>query len=262
MAHASKESFHVALAPGGDVSLARSEVKEFLSAAPRRFDERIESEPMDEWEELEEFEEIEVNDSLFARGRAEGDILANRTFGLRRTERSAAYVAEVDDARPKVGGEDATGAAEIQETGACEGLIKVGQELRTRRRDLGWGLADLAAKTKISIETLKLIEAGDERDLPERVFVRGFVRCCARAMELDGDELVEMLADPLPVPKALTKGQNLRRAPASAGRWTASVPAVQQRSFAVYLSLALLVVFVTLFALVSDLLSKGTVHAL
>ena len=29
-----------------------------------------------------------------------------------------------------------------------------------------------------------------------------------------------------------------------------------------YLSLALLVVFVTLFALVSDFLSKGTVHAL
>ena len=152
--------------------------------------------------------------------------------------------------------------ASFEELRADEGLRGVGQHLRSRRRDLGWGLADLAAKTKISMETLKWIEAGREDDLPDRVFVRGFVRCCARAMELDGDDLVEMLADPLPAPKPLTAGQKLRRAPASVGRWTASVPTVKQGSFAVYLSLALLVVFVTLFALVSDFLSKGTMHAL
>ncbi len=263
MAHASKERAQTLQTAGAELPLTHSEVREFLSLNPRRATERIEIEEFEELEELEDFEELEDKDAIFLRTRPGEDILSNRPFGLRRTEQSADYrvdVASLHESR----GDDDDGPASVGAEGAsaCEGLPYIGQQLRAGRRALGWGLADLADRTKISVAQLKLMEEGREQELPGRVFVRGFVRCCARALELDADDLVERLADPAPAPRAATAGEKLRQGHALVGQWTASVPRLRQGSFALYASMALLVLFVTLFALVSDFLSTASVQSL
>ena len=219
---------------------------------------------IEEFEEVTEFEEIEELDdenAVLMGSRPGGDVLEGRPFGLRRTEQSADYT--VDATRLRESGYPTDNFDDVSDVEtAHQGLQYVGEQLRAGRRALGWGLADLASKTKISVAQLKLIEAGREEELPGRVFVRGFVRCCARALELEGDELVDHLADPTPMPRAVTAAEKLSQGHAMVDRWTASMPALKQGSFAVYASVALLVTFVTLFAFASDFLSTAAVQSL
>ena len=54
-------------------------------------------------------------------------------------------------------------------------------------------LDQLAAETKIPRPQLELIEADRYDELPGMVFVKGFLRCCARALELDPDVVIGLL---------------------------------------------------------------------
>ncbi len=263
VAHASKEGVQLLQTPGAELPLTRCGAGDFFASGPRRTGERIEIEEFEEIEEIEEFDELTDEDAIFLRAGPAEDVLADRPFGLRRAEVSADYTVGVSshfDARACEEDVDMGGVDHVAPVD--EGLPYIGAQLRVQRRALGWGLADLASETKISVAQLKLIEEGREEGLPGRVFVRGFVRCCARVLDLDGDRLVEHLADPVPAPGPVRAPKTFRRRQDSVGRWTASVPKVRQTSFAVYASMALLVLFVTLFALASDFLSTASVQSL
>jgi cytoskeletal protein RodZ len=54
-------------------------------------------------------------------------------------------------------------------------------------------LEQLAAATNIPRPQLQLLEADRFEELPGMVFVKGFLRCCARALELDPDTVMGLL---------------------------------------------------------------------
>jgi cytoskeletal protein RodZ len=59
---------------------------------------------------------------------------------------------------------------------------QLGGFLRRLREDRGLGLTELSAATRIPRASLEALEDGRLEDLPGDVFVRGFVRCYARAV--------------------------------------------------------------------------------
>jgi cytoskeleton protein RodZ len=77
--------------------------------------------------------------------------------------------------------------------------------LRGARQDAGLSLQELAARTKIKATTLEAMERGNFDRLPRGVFMRGFLRACARELHLDPEAIVasynlETLASPAPTP--------------------------------------------------------------
>lgn len=66
--------------------------------------------------------------------------------------------------------------------------------LANGRRARGMSLADVAARTKIQVRTLELIEAAQFDSLPADVFLRGFIKGYARAVGLSEDEALDRYA--------------------------------------------------------------------
>lgn len=64
------------------------------------------------------------------------------------------------------------------------------QKQRVRR---GLSLEQLAAATKIPRRSLELLEEDRYEELPGPVFVKGFLRCAARALEVSPDAVMELL---------------------------------------------------------------------
>ena len=64
------------------------------------------------------------------------------------------------------------------------------KEERERRKI---SLAEISQATKLSVSSLKLMEAGNLDDLPPDVFVRGFIRAYARTLGISANEPLEML---------------------------------------------------------------------
>jgi cytoskeletal protein RodZ len=90
----------------------------------------------------------------------------------------------------------------------------LGAFLRAERHAKGLTLADLSAETKVPEATLAHIEADELDDLPGEVFVRGFLRAYARAVDVDPDLVLEQLKRPAPrptLPLLPTPVVNLRR---------------------------------------------------
>lgn len=68
-----------------------------------------------------------------------------------------------------------------------------GAYIRHQRKRKGMSLDQLAAVTKIPRNQLELLEADRYEQLPGMVFAKGFLRCCARALELDPDTVLGLL---------------------------------------------------------------------
>jgi cytoskeletal protein RodZ len=64
------------------------------------------------------------------------------------------------------------------------------KEERERRKI---SLAEISQTTKLSVSSLKLMEAGNLDDLPPDVFVRGFIRSYARTLGIPASEPLELL---------------------------------------------------------------------
>jgi cytoskeleton protein RodZ len=96
--------------------------------------------------------------------------------------------------------------------------------LRGAREDTGLSLQELAARTKIKVSTLEAMERGEFDRLPRGVFMRGFLRACARELSLDPETLVasyslETIASPAPPPvPQLTQPDPLLAEPNALGR--------------------------------------------
>jgi cytoskeletal protein RodZ len=68
-----------------------------------------------------------------------------------------------------------------------------GTFLREEREKRQVSLAVLAQTTKLSVSSLKLMEAGNLDDLPPDVFVRGFIRSYAKSLGISSNEPIGML---------------------------------------------------------------------
>ena len=68
-----------------------------------------------------------------------------------------------------------------------------GTFLREEREKRQVSLAELAQATKLSVSSLKLMEAGNLDDLPPDVFVRGFIRSYAKRLGIPSQEPLSML---------------------------------------------------------------------
>jgi cytoskeleton protein RodZ len=95
--------------------------------------------------------------------------------------------------------------------------------LRGAREDAGLSLQELAARTKIKVSTLEAMERGEFDRLPRGVFMRGFLRACARELELDPEAVVasyslETIARPAPVPPPIAQPDPLLAEPNALGR--------------------------------------------
>lgn len=70
-------------------------------------------------------------------------------------------------------------------------LDQIGQKLKSARDVSGLSLAQIQEKTKIPYNHLASIDAGNFDDLPEPVYVSGFIRRYAECVGLEAQELVE-----------------------------------------------------------------------
>ena len=68
-----------------------------------------------------------------------------------------------------------------------------GTFLREERERRQVSLAEVAQSTKLSVSSLKLIEAGKLDDLPPDVFVRGFIRSYAQSLGISSSEPLGLL---------------------------------------------------------------------
>jgi transcriptional regulator with XRE-family HTH domain len=68
-----------------------------------------------------------------------------------------------------------------------------GGYLREQRLRRQMSLEQLAAATKIPRASIELLEDDRHEELPGPVFVKGFLRCCARALGVGTDAVMELL---------------------------------------------------------------------
>lgn len=66
-----------------------------------------------------------------------------------------------------------------------------GRSLKQLREKLGIDLKAVSAETKINMKTLELIEEEDLDHLPAMVYLKGFLKAYARALNLDPQKLIE-----------------------------------------------------------------------
>lgn len=79
---------------------------------------------------------------------------------------------------------------------------KVGKMLASLREQKGLSLAEVAERLKLSVDKVAALEAGDYRQLPGNVFVRGFLRTYGRLVQADGAEFVQLLDKAVPASDA------------------------------------------------------------
>jgi len=70
-----------------------------------------------------------------------------------------------------------------------------GRYIREQRQRRGMSVEQLAAATKIPRASIVMLEDDRFDELPGLVFVKGFLRCCARALEIDADTVMELVYD-------------------------------------------------------------------
>lgn len=70
-------------------------------------------------------------------------------------------------------------------------LESIGQKLKSAREGQGLSLSDIYQRTKIPVNHLQSIDNGAAEDLPEPVYVSGFIRRYAECVGLNAQSLVE-----------------------------------------------------------------------
>ncbi len=68
-----------------------------------------------------------------------------------------------------------------------------GGYVKEQRQRRGLSIEQLAAATNIPASSLRLLEEDDFSALPGPVFVKGFLRCCTRALGLPSETVMELL---------------------------------------------------------------------
>ena len=93
-------------------------------------------------------------------------------------------------------------------------LQKVGEFLREARQGRNLTVEDLSSSIRIGKEQLIALEAGDERSLPEKVFIKAMVRRIAEKLKLDTSFILQELNEKKnnePKPTPVIKKKNTRQ---------------------------------------------------
>jgi len=72
-----------------------------------------------------------------------------------------------------------------------ERLMQIGGYLREVREDQGWTLEEVAGRTLIPSRLLRALEEGKIQQLPEPVYIQGFIRRYAEVLGLDSTAIAE-----------------------------------------------------------------------
>ena len=83
------------------------------------------------------------------------------------------------------------GAEEL--AGSIDGVASPGRYIKEQRKRQGMSIDQLAAATKIPRTSLQFLEADEHEALPGPVFVKGFLRCCARALGIEAEVVMELV---------------------------------------------------------------------
>jgi len=100
-----------------------------------------------------------------------------------------------------------------EDAGLAPPLRSPGALLAAERERQGLGRADIAQRLHMSVAQVEALESGDYARLPRGTFLRGFTRNYARALGMDAEALVGMLADDAPrdaAPGIVVPSQNIR----------------------------------------------------
>ena len=93
-------------------------------------------------------------------------------------------------------------------------LEKVGEFLKEARQGRNLSVEDLSSSLRIGKEQLIALEEGDEKSLPEKVFIRAMVRRIAEKLNLDTSFILEELNEKknnLPKTNPVIKKKNTRK---------------------------------------------------
>lgn len=71
-------------------------------------------------------------------------------------------------------------------------MKKIGELLKKEREARGISIHEIGMSLKINPKILKAIEEGDEKNLPSKTFLRGFVRSYAQYLRLNVDEVLNL----------------------------------------------------------------------
>ena len=108
------------------------------------------------------------------------------------TSRLRVVAAAATDARRDDGAEELAGSSAVD---PIDGVPSPGRYIKEQRKRQGMSIDQLAAATKIPRTSLELLEADEHEGLPGPVFVKGFLRCCARALGLEPEVVMELVYD-------------------------------------------------------------------
>lgn len=85
------------------------------------------------------------------------------------------------------------GETQFQPLAETVAPLSIGNRLREARVSKGLTIADVADGIKFSPKQVEALEADDFSHLPERAFVRGFIRSYARLLQIDSTDLLDVL---------------------------------------------------------------------
>lgn len=100
---------------------------------------------------------------------------------------------QAEMSRLRVVAPDTLPAAVVREPIVDGDAPSPGGYIREQRQRHGMSLEQLAAATKIPASSLRHLEADEFDALPGPVFVKGFLRCCTRALGLSSETVMELL---------------------------------------------------------------------
>ncbi|HFC8517734.1 helix-turn-helix domain-containing protein [Neisseria weaveri] len=71
--------------------------------------------------------------------------------------------------------------------------VELGRKLREARQKKGFSIGEVAERLKLPARQIESLESGNHDNLPEPVFVRGFLRTYGRFLDLDSQEVSDYL---------------------------------------------------------------------
>lgn len=74
-------------------------------------------------------------------------------------------------------------------------MKKIGELLKAEREKKGLSLHEIGMNLKINPKILKAIEDGDEKQLPAKTFLRGFIRSYAQYLKIDVEEILKLFQE-------------------------------------------------------------------
>ncbi len=86
-------------------------------------------------------------------------------------------------------------------------IARLGEQIRRAREARAMTLAELHTQTMVPLHQLHSLEAGHGDHLPEDIYLRGFVRRIATALNLNAEQLLDNLPAPNPVQSVIPSWQ-------------------------------------------------------